>query len=304
MRVAIVGYGGVAAVHARQLKSAGSVLTSVCGPDIQKAKAFASIHGFERAETTMDAVLKDCEAVVIASPSPVHYEQGIRALEQRIPALIELPACASLREATELARLAAEARVTVQCAHTSRYLEPYRAVKAWIDEGRLGAIQQVHYFRCIPPRSRSWTDDALLHHAAHPLDLFLHWFGAAEPRGCVGRPRESEPQDVSLLAEIPGGGPATITISYTAPLPHVRMTVIGAEHTIATDGFSYVQSDDPELGWQGSEQEVYEAAIRLQDGAFLECCQTGVGGVPWDQTLDLVRRTEQFKKLWLRAERF
>src|SRR5436305_340196 len=117
MRVGIVGYGAVASVHARQLKSAGAILTAVCGPDLNKARAFAEKHGFKAAETTIDAIFKSCEAIVIASPSPMHFEQGRRALRQGIPALIELPACASLQEAESLGNMAEGAGIPVQCAH-------------------------------------------------------------------------------------------------------------------------------------------------------------------------------------------
>ena len=85
---------------------------------------------------------------MIASPSPMHFEQGMRSLDRHIPALIELPACASLQEANELATSAATAGIIVRCAHTSRYLEPYCKIATWIAEGRLGAIQQVYYFCC------------------------------------------------------------------------------------------------------------------------------------------------------------
>ena len=46
MRIALIGYGAVAAVHARGLVDAPDTrLVAVIGPDLAKAQAFARTHG-------------------------------------------------------------------------------------------------------------------------------------------------------------------------------------------------------------------------------------------------------------------
>jgi predicted dehydrogenase len=295
MRVSIVGYGAVSEIHAQQLRSRGDVqLTAICGPSFEKAAAFAEVHGFERAVTRLEDALDSCDALIVTSPSPCHFEQGKAALQRGVPVLIELPACSSVQEAENLGSLSGESGAVVQCAHTSRYLTPYLRLGWWIEEGRLGVIRQIHYFRCIPPRVRNWTDDAMRHHAAHPLDLFLHWFGEVKPAGFARFPEDSAPQDVVLVGHA-GETILTIAVSYTARIPEVRMTVIGDRHTVATDGFSYIESDCAEISWQGDGQEVYERAIRDQDRAFLNCCRAGTGGIPWSETSRLITSIEGFR---------
>lgn len=75
------------------------------------------------------------------------------------------------------------------------------------------------------------------------------------------------------------------------------MPVVGEHHTVETDGFSYLQSDLPELQFTGDGQEIYEGAIRDQDTQFLSACQGKGSFVRWDETVRLLKIVEQFQAL-------
>lgn len=297
MRIALIGYGAVAAAHARALPSHAE-LAAVFGPDPVKAEAFARAHGAIRAATDLETALCRADAAIVCSPSPRHYEHAAAALAAGVSTLVELPACASLEQARRLDALARAAHRNLQCAHTSRYLEPYRRIGGWIRAGVLGEIRQVTYVRAILPRTRSWTDDALLHHAEHPLDLFLNWFGAIRALGCAAHPGVPGAQSVALLGSLNENAPVTISISYEARLAEAKMTLAGSRHTVATDGFGYIESDNPELSWKGDREQAYEQAIAEQDHAFLNACVEGHDGVPWQETIGLTACMEDFAKLW------
>ena len=297
MRIVIVGCGAVAAIHASRLRAAGVPIVGVCGSTIEKARSFAAAHGIEHAATDLDSALDGAGAAIVASPSGLHHQQALRALERWLHVLVELPPCASSAQAETLARMAAESNLALQCAHTSRYLDPYRRIRTWILENRLGAIRQIQYFRSIVLSQRSWIDDALVHHAAHPIDLFLDWFGAMQPVACVALPATPPPRDVSLLARLPNGAPAAIAVSYSSRKSYVQMTLLGEQHTVVTDGFSSIDSDDSSLLWHGHGAAVYEQAIADQDLAFLAYCETRRGGIPWPETILMARHVEEFQKL-------
>jgi 2-hydroxy-4-carboxymuconate semialdehyde hemiacetal dehydrogenase len=282
----------VAAVHAAALQNAGIKIGAVCDSCVERAEAFARAFGAEQAVVDVGSALQGLDAAIVSSPSPLHYEQAMQAIEHGVNVLVELPPCVSLEEADRLGQMAAGSGVVLQCAHTSRYLEPYQRVGKWIRENRLGEIRQVHYFRCVAPIQRSWTDDAFLHHAAHPLDLFLHWFSALQPVEWVISPTNCPPRDVGLLARLPNGAPASIAISYSAKRVESQLTVIGEEHTVTTDGFSFVEASDLAMNWRGDGAGVYEQAIAAQDREFLRCCETGKGGVPWSETTRMMRQMQ------------
>ena len=98
------------------------------------------------------------------------------------------------------------ASVTLQCAHTTRFLPGILRLENWVKSGLLGDIRHIISMRAIPPRRRSWIDDAILHHAAHHIDLLLHWFGDVTPVASVAHPRIEGAQDAALVATTPESG--------------------------------------------------------------------------------------------------
>lgn len=297
-RLSIVGYGAVASIHARQLASLPDlVVTAVYGPDRRKAEAFATTHGIERFTDDLNAAVARSDAVIVASPSPRHFQQAQAGLHAGAHTLVELPPCERAADAATLARQAEASHRVLQCAHTSRFLAPYVRLGQLLGEGALGEIRQVGYSRHIAPRERSWTDDALLHHAAHPLDLLLDWFGDLLPLGCAALPRASPPQSVSLLGQLATGAPVTISISYASRLPHSRMVIVGDRHTVETDGFGYLHADVASWRIVCAGQSTYEAAIGRQDAEFVAACRGRQAGVAWSQTFRLMQLIDQFRTL-------
>jgi hypothetical protein len=131
----------------------------------------------------------------------------------------------------------------------------------------------VLYRRQVLPKQRSWQDDALLHHAQHPLDLLLHWFADFTPMHCVRKGAD----DVAILGRlVSSAAPVTIAVSYSATHAANELTLIGEASTLRTDGFSYCNEASADA------HESYVEAIRLQDAAFL-----AGGGVPWTETVRL-----------------
>jgi predicted dehydrogenase len=265
-------------------------LSVVCGPDEAKARVFASAYGIASTASSIASAAGRMDAAIICSPSQQHVQQALELLGRGIPTLIELPAYGTRQDAI---RIAASAGGTyVACAHTSRYLRPFRMLHRWIAEGRLGVITQVHYIRHIPPRQRSWKDDALIHHASHILDLQLHWFESLRPVACLAEPHTVDAQDLSLLGIAGAGTLVNIDISYTSRLPQLAMTVAGSRHSIVTDGFSFLRSDVPELEAQFDGQTEYENATLEQDRDFLARTATR-----WEETIRLAELTDAYRTL-------
>jgi 2-hydroxy-4-carboxymuconate semialdehyde hemiacetal dehydrogenase len=292
MRIGIIGYGAVAAVHARGLRRCGADLRVVCGPDAEKAARFASANGVPESTSDAGYMSGKCDAVIVASPSERHFEQALDVLRSGRHCLVELPACVSANEAEELRCAALDANVVLQCAHTTRYLPGIMRLSNWLSRRAAGEILHVQSSRVIPPRQRNWIDDAVLHHAAHHVDLLLHWFGALEPVACVAHPGAVRAQDAVLLGRLENGAPVSISVSYTARIRETRLTIAGRDHTVTTDGFSFIESDDPALAWRGDEEANYEAAVEAQDRSFLN-----QAGVPWQDTLRLAQCLDRFLAL-------
>jgi 2-hydroxy-4-carboxymuconate semialdehyde hemiacetal dehydrogenase len=296
--VALIGHGAVGSIHSGQLSGEPSVeLVTVFGADRELAAQFASTYAIPHVSGTLEEAVSRAEVAIICSPSPAHFEQARQCLNKGVHTLVEMPPCETVKETEELAQLARKRQVRLSCAHTSRYLIPYSRVQQILRTDELGAIQKVHYVRHHKLRERAWTDDALLHHAAHPIDLLLHWFGGIVPIACVAVPQVRNAQTVTLLGKLPNGAPATVSVSYASRLPHVRMHIVGERHTLETDGFSYIRSDLESLQFTSQEQALYERAIHDQDLDFLLSCQRQHGGVAWQEAMRLIQTVNCFQEL-------
>ena len=298
IRVAMIGCGAVGAIHAACLaRMPGVELAAVYSPDTQDASSFAAKYGISRVCDSIQSAVCDADVAIVCSPSALHFGQARECLRAGLHTLIELPACGSRGEAEELGHEAEQRGVLLGCAHTARYLEPYAMIQSALEAGRIGEIQAISYVRYPRLRARSWTDNALRHHAAHAIDLINLWCGRIEPVACVATPDKAAPQSTSLLAKLPGGGPVSVTVSYEAKLPHSSMEVIGAKHSISTDGFSYLRSDLEGLYCAGEEQIVYEQGIEKQDAAFIAACYGKSNFVPWADTATLIDLIDRFEAL-------
>ena len=298
VRVALIGCGAVGSIHAAQLGNMPDVeLTAVFGHGQAATRRFASQFGFRAAADDLEEAIAEVDVAIICSPSAAHFEQARACLHAGRHTLIELPPCQESREAEELGRIAHAHNVLLGCAHTSRYLAPYARICEALRSGLLGDIEEISYIRYPQLRVRSWTDDALLHHAAHVIDLAMDWCGGIEPLACTTFPADSSAQSVSFIASLPLGKALTANISYAGKLPVSRMVVVGTKHTIETDGFSYLISDLEELRFAGDESVVYEQAIAAQDMHFLEACRGKARYISWAETEDLIRMLERFQSL-------
>lgn len=298
LRVAIIGCGAVGSIHAAQLAHLPDVdLASVYSPEQENAASFAARHGAQAVAFSVEEAISAADVAIVSSPSPLHFEQAQICLRAGRHTLIELPPCGDVQEAEELGRIAGLHGALVGCAHTSRYLAPYVRIHSALQSGLLGKIQEISYLRYPQLRLRLWADNALVHHAAHVIDLTMHWCGGIKPLACLAFPNASSAQSVSLVAALPAGKPLTAAISYGAKLSISKLVVVGTKHTVETDGFSYVRSDLEELLFNGDERSVYEQAIAAQDMHFLEACRHKDAYIPWSQTEDLMRIIQQFKAL-------
>lgn len=297
MRVALMGCGAVAGLHAASVKDAGAELTAVFSPKLERAAAFARAHGAARACTEIDAALEGVDAAIVCSPSAMHFEQAEACLRAGVHTLVELPACGTANEAETLGELARRDNVVLGCAHTSRFLEPYAWIYGALKDGWLGQVEEIYCIRNPVLRERSWTDDALAHHAAHAIDLALHWCGELAPLACATFPRGGAAQSVSLMGRLPSGRAMTVAVSYGSRLPFSLMVVKGAKQTMITDGFSYLRSDGEGVQFAGDETAVYEEAIRRQNELFLKACLGEETYIPWAETAKLVRCVNGFEAL-------
>ncbi|OGR90804.1 MAG: hypothetical protein A2V88_02330 [Elusimicrobia bacterium RBG_16_66_12] len=144
IRVAVVGAGKMGTYHAKLLGKTPEVdLVGVCDTNVWKAQLAAWQSNTVAIRDYRD-VLGRVDAMVIAVPTPLHYEVGKAALEAGAHVLIEKPLASSVDEAKELLALSESKKLVLQVGHIERFnpavLEAVRHIRdpRYITVERLG----------------------------------------------------------------------------------------------------------------------------------------------------------------------
>ena len=275
-----VGAGAIAGVHAEILAAEGCVLESVVGRLPEPTAEFAQQHGFRHHTTDLDAALarEGVDAVVIASPSEMHYDQTARALAAGKHVLAEIPLAMSHAEGVRLVDAARDAGLRLMVCHTQRFLPGLATVRRRVAEGAL----QVHHLIARfgmhrrenvgwTGRRRSWADNLLWHHGCHLVDFGLWFLGAetAEVSGQVASPdaHTGIPQDLDILLRTPSNQLISLSLSYNTHLAMDEYVIVGAEESLRFQRGLQIEPEPPATGPTAADQ--YQLGWEAQDREFL-----------------------------------
>jgi UDP-N-acetylglucosamine 3-dehydrogenase len=145
VRVGLIGCGDIATrVHLPGLRAAGAHVTRFASADLADAEAAAAASGESDAMATSDwrqvVASVHIDAVDICTPSHLHAEMALAAIDAGKHVLIESPMALSAADADAVLKAAARKGVVVVPAHSVRFIGPYAAVAAAARSGVIGRI--------------------------------------------------------------------------------------------------------------------------------------------------------------------
>lgn len=162
IRIGVIGVGHLGALHAKMLAGLSGVrLSGLYDIDAGRAQAAAKEFG-TKAAPDLTTLLKESDAVTIATSTSAHCEVARRALEEGKHVFIEKPIADSVADADLLCRTAAGRGLLLQVGHIERFnpailaLEHYAIAPMFVESHRLAQFN---------PRG---TDVAVV------LDLMIH----------------------------------------------------------------------------------------------------------------------------------
>ena len=117
-------------------------LYAIAGRNIDKAKEFQNMFGFEKAYGSYEELLQDehVQAVYIPLPNTLHYEWTIKALEAKKHVLCEKPLAPSEEIAKKMVETAEKNGVLLMEAFAYLHSPFTKAVKREIDEKTIGDV--------------------------------------------------------------------------------------------------------------------------------------------------------------------
>jgi len=194
VRFSVIGHGNIGSRHVRYLKEMdGAVVHSVCDIDEERAREGADEAGTGY-HTSFGEVLRDPEVDVvdICTPSGLHADMSIRALEAGKNVLSEKPMALTLDEADRIIEAEKRSGKRYFLVKQNRYNPPVAILKELVERGALGEIFMISsnvfwnrrksYFTDEPWRGTLDLDGgALFTQCSHFVDLIL-WIGGIPKR--------------------------------------------------------------------------------------------------------------------------
>ena len=231
-RIAVVGHGLVGRRHAAIVNnSADFELVAIVDPSDEAAAAAGDlgIPIFSELAAMLASVAPD--GIVVATPTPMHLEQGLIAVDHKCPVLIEKPVTVMAAEAMELSRAAHQAGVPILVGHHRRHNGMIAAAKSEIEAGTIGRIRAIQatcwfykpdsYFDVAPWRKHKGAGPISVN-LVHDVDLLRHFCGAVTSVQAVARPSERGYDNEDLATAIlsfQSGAVATISVSDSIVSP-------------------------------------------------------------------------------------
>jgi 2-hydroxy-4-carboxymuconate semialdehyde hemiacetal dehydrogenase len=228
MKICLAGGGAFGKKHLDALALIDGVeIASVIGRRLEPTQELAAKYGAAHAGTNLDEALAmpDIDAVILATPTGMHAEQGLAAMNAGKHVLIEIPMADSLAGSEALVAKQAETGLVAMAGHVRRFNPSHQYVHNRIIAGDLNIQQmdvQTYFFRrkniSADGSPRSWTDHLLWHHACHTIDLFMYQTGemVTEVHGVQGpiHPELGIAMDMSIIMKTPSGKICTLSLSF------------------------------------------------------------------------------------------
>ena len=170
IRVGIIGFGRIGAEHAGWLSKARGI-SAVAADDVTPARcAMAASNGLKTYDT-LEAMVADrsIDAVLVSTPTSMHFEHAMLALEAGKHVMIEKPMALDLAESRQLVQEALARKRVLSVFHNRRWDVDYLTVREAIHAGTFGALINVEsrlgqYASCVGPAAReyhpTWRNEA------------------------------------------------------------------------------------------------------------------------------------------------
>ncbi|MGY3317328.1 Gfo/Idh/MocA family protein [Arthrobacter sp. TE12232] len=247
-RVGIVGCGNIADNHFQSYSSLPDVeIAGVCDVDLGRAQAFAAERGIAAAVGSVRELIDlGIDALSVCTPHPTHEAVVTEAAVAGVHILCEKPVATDVAAAERMVLAAERHNVTFGVVFQRRFWPGAQALRAAIDDGRLGRPMLGHcqvllhrdtdYYNAAAWRG-TWAADGggvLMTQAIHYIDL-LQWFmgdpvevSAKAGTFVLGEAIEVEDTAAALITFASG---AVATLSATvaaAPNLGTRLVVTGS----------------------------------------------------------------------------
>jgi 2-hydroxy-4-carboxymuconate semialdehyde hemiacetal dehydrogenase len=286
MKICVAGQGAFGQKHLDALKRIPDVeVTSLIGGNQDATAEVAKKYGIPHWGGDLSEGIKRADAVILATPTQMHFRQGEQVMRAGKHVLIEIPIADNLADSERLVQIQKETGVVAMAGHVRRFNPSHQWIHKRIKKGELTIQQmdvQTYFFRRrnlnAAGQPRSWTDHLLWHHAAHTIDLFQYQTGQMisdcyAVQGPI-HPTLGIAMDMGIVAKVPSGAILTLSLSFNNDGP------IGSFFRYICDNGTYKAyyddlSDGKDNKIDLSNVDVSMDGIEIEDREFIAAIKEG-----------------------------
>jgi 2-hydroxy-4-carboxymuconate semialdehyde hemiacetal dehydrogenase len=281
MKVGVAGQGAFGVKHVEAMANIPGVeVITLAGGNPAGTEEVAKRFKIPHWTTDIAESLKQSglEAMVLASPTPLHAKQGEQCMRAGKHVQIEIPIADSLADSERLVKLQKETGLVCMGGHTRRFNPSHQYVHKKVKAGELKVLQmnvQTYFFRRTnmnaAGKPRSWTDHLLWHHACHTVDLFQYQTGELVS-DCYAVQGPMHPElkiamDMGIVMKVPSGAICTLSLSFNNKGP------LGTNFRYICDNGTFLAYYDDLVDGEGNKIDVSKVdvsmnGIELQDREF------------------------------------
>ncbi len=240
LKIAVVGCGYWGPNLARNLNALTDCqVSAACDTDPVRLAHMKKLYPSLEMCNDFDGLLErpDIDAVVVATPTRLHYPMARKILESGRHVLVEKPMAGSTQECVELLQLAQDKKLILMVGHTFIYSPTVRKIKEIIRHGDLGELQYVSARRLNLGLFQTDINVAW-DLAPHDISIILYILGQM-PTGvnCQGKAHVTAGiEDVTnMTLTFANGAFALIHNSWLDPNKIRQMTFVGKRKMLAYD---------------------------------------------------------------------
>lgn len=288
INVALAGAGAFGIKHLDAMRKIDDVrVVSIVDRTTERAQQVADEYdvGHVTADLAESLALDEVDAVVLATPTPMHAAQAIACLDAGKHVEVEIPMCDNLADGRRVLEAQQRTALVAMCGHTRRFNPSHQWVNRRVQSGDFTLQHmdvQTYFFRRTNTNAlgqpRSWTDHLLWHHAAHTVDLFAHQAGSpiVDAHAMQGpiHPELGIAMDMSIQLRTESGAICTLALSFNNDGPFgTSFRYIGDTGTYVARYDDLVDGRDEPV--DVSDVDVSTNGIELQDREFFSAIREG-----------------------------
>ena len=250
LRVGIIGFGRIGNEHAGWLSRASNARAIAAADATPARRDRASQAGLRVFEKVNDLLTdRDIDAILIATPTAMHFEHATLAIGAGKHVMIEKPMTLDFPTSNQLVEQAKSAGRTISVFHNRRWDIDYLTVKSALESGMFGKLINIEsrlgqWSSCVGPAAKeyrpNWRNEGafggggLYDWGSHFVDQLWQLMLPAKPVRVFAQLRgnvwSSDCDDFArVLIDFDNGAAGMVEINTTTTCPLPRWHIDGAQ---------------------------------------------------------------------------